>query len=522
MNQTEFEKQVLPTYFKQSSIASFYRQANGWGFRCMLKGSDKGSFYNERFLRGLPHLCKKMKRIGSAKIVEDTINQEPILWKISAEHPPPREIHKDSLDYIVLNTINKCIQEVGSNAKVPFVYATPTSSDRFSVSRSATTNNATSPISNDIGQDCSVREELGRQQVEPLMQHHQKQTSNFNILQGRQSLSRQEPHIQVRQTPIQDQNQQVGRLLIAPNLSISSAVAPSPQENVGNVVNIANLAGIQVENNMIFPQASLPRGNNTLGQTRIYQTSLIQGPQVAMIQSLAQNLSQPAATLNMFQQLYPQQTVSSQIQDNQSNQCQTSGDSLLANICIQQQPQQEDPLPTQHQPQQHRGAQEQHQVHQYWQHQGAQMQQQQHQDIQEQHQLQAHRPQQHRQQQDTQNQLQVQQVWQQQNVHEEHQLQQLWQQQNVQQQHRSEQQQQLFRNQNQHQNVQEQHQPQQHRQQQNGEELQQQYQHLQHQEVQQQPQLQLNWRQHVAREQNLQQRPQGGAQREWQQSRPGL
>lgn len=33
VNPEEFEKQVLPHYFKQSSIASFHRQANGWGFR---------------------------------------------------------------------------------------------------------------------------------------------------------------------------------------------------------------------------------------------------------------------------------------------------------------------------------------------------------------------------------------------------------------------------------------------------------------------------------------------------------
>lgn len=31
--QNEFEKRVLPTYFKQGSMGSFYRQANGWGFR---------------------------------------------------------------------------------------------------------------------------------------------------------------------------------------------------------------------------------------------------------------------------------------------------------------------------------------------------------------------------------------------------------------------------------------------------------------------------------------------------------
>ena len=87
----------------------------------MLKGPDKGSFYNEWFLRGLTFLAKKMRRIGGAKIVKDiNITHEPALWKISSERPVPAELSKNSLDYIVLNTINQVVQEGGPKAKMPF------------------------------------------------------------------------------------------------------------------------------------------------------------------------------------------------------------------------------------------------------------------------------------------------------------------------------------------------------------------------------------------------------------------
>ena len=91
----------------------------------MLKGPDKGSFYNERFLRGMPFLSKKMKRIGGVKAVDANINNEPLLQKISDIHPPPQEVPRDTLDYLVLSTINRCIQEEGPKAKMPFVPGPP-------------------------------------------------------------------------------------------------------------------------------------------------------------------------------------------------------------------------------------------------------------------------------------------------------------------------------------------------------------------------------------------------------------
>lgn len=92
----------------------------------MLKGSDKGSFYNENFLRGLPHLSKTMKRTGGVKIVDDAkldakINHEPNLWAISEEHPLPEHVDRDSLNYTVLQAINACILNEGPRARMPIL-----------------------------------------------------------------------------------------------------------------------------------------------------------------------------------------------------------------------------------------------------------------------------------------------------------------------------------------------------------------------------------------------------------------
>jgi hypothetical protein len=44
----KFETQVLPLFFEHSKISSFVRQANGWGFRRITKGtSNRDSYYHE-------------------------------------------------------------------------------------------------------------------------------------------------------------------------------------------------------------------------------------------------------------------------------------------------------------------------------------------------------------------------------------------------------------------------------------------------------------------------------------------
>jgi hypothetical protein len=86
-----FLNQVMPHYFSHSNYASFARQVNGWGFkRLSRKGSDYGSYYHELFLRGMPHVAKRMRRplkIGK-KLCPDPEN-EPDFEKISRKFPLP-------------------------------------------------------------------------------------------------------------------------------------------------------------------------------------------------------------------------------------------------------------------------------------------------------------------------------------------------------------------------------------------------------------------------------------------------
>jgi len=64
----EFEEKVIPLYFRHGRYSSFARQVNGWGFRRIRHGTDYNSYYHEHFLRGIPHLCSKMKRVTSEDV----------------------------------------------------------------------------------------------------------------------------------------------------------------------------------------------------------------------------------------------------------------------------------------------------------------------------------------------------------------------------------------------------------------------------------------------------------------------
>jgi len=58
----EFVSEILPNYFKQSKIGSFQRQLNLYGFKRFTGGKDKGGYYHECFLRGMPFLVHRMRR----------------------------------------------------------------------------------------------------------------------------------------------------------------------------------------------------------------------------------------------------------------------------------------------------------------------------------------------------------------------------------------------------------------------------------------------------------------------------
>lgn len=108
----EFENSVIPMFFEHTKLTSFIRQANGWGFRRITQGRDCNSYYHERFLRGIPHLSKKMKRPGVSEKRPVLAEHEPDFYKISEIHPIPLKAPDDSI-------MLQCTIEGGPKARVP-------------------------------------------------------------------------------------------------------------------------------------------------------------------------------------------------------------------------------------------------------------------------------------------------------------------------------------------------------------------------------------------------------------------
>ena len=58
----EFVEKIMPYYFKQSRYKSFQRQLNLYGFVCLPRGDDKGSYFHKNFARGERYLCHYIVR----------------------------------------------------------------------------------------------------------------------------------------------------------------------------------------------------------------------------------------------------------------------------------------------------------------------------------------------------------------------------------------------------------------------------------------------------------------------------
>lgn len=108
-----FETKVLRQYFQHGKMSSFIRQSNGWGFRRITRGSDRNCYYHELFLRGMPHLCKGMKRPGVAKKVTGDPEHEPDFYEINESRRVP-EI--GDVDAAILLP---CTIRDGPNARMP-------------------------------------------------------------------------------------------------------------------------------------------------------------------------------------------------------------------------------------------------------------------------------------------------------------------------------------------------------------------------------------------------------------------
>jgi hypothetical protein len=62
-NVQEFSKSIMPLYFNQRKITSFFRQLNIYGFKRITQGHDKGAYYHELFLRGKQFLTSRILRL---------------------------------------------------------------------------------------------------------------------------------------------------------------------------------------------------------------------------------------------------------------------------------------------------------------------------------------------------------------------------------------------------------------------------------------------------------------------------
>uniref|UniRef100_A0A7S2HNK6 HSF-type DNA-binding domain-containing protein n=1 Tax=Helicotheca tamesis TaxID=374047 RepID=A0A7S2HNK6_9STRA len=85
-----FEQDVMPMFFEYSNYHSFNRLINAWSFRRVSSGPDKGSYYHELFLRGMPHLYEHMRRLckKEKKMPMDT-KHEPDFRKLASTRPLP-------------------------------------------------------------------------------------------------------------------------------------------------------------------------------------------------------------------------------------------------------------------------------------------------------------------------------------------------------------------------------------------------------------------------------------------------
>jgi hypothetical protein len=61
-NKKDFCLRVMPQWFMQTKITSFFRQLSLYGFLRITQGRDKGAYYHECFLRGKHSLAKTMLR----------------------------------------------------------------------------------------------------------------------------------------------------------------------------------------------------------------------------------------------------------------------------------------------------------------------------------------------------------------------------------------------------------------------------------------------------------------------------
>ena len=82
---------ILKLYFRQTKYKSFLRQLQGYGFKRVTQGANKGDVSHPMFVRGQRSLCQQMQRKSSAKKKEvETQEQEEKKEEQKVEAPLPK------------------------------------------------------------------------------------------------------------------------------------------------------------------------------------------------------------------------------------------------------------------------------------------------------------------------------------------------------------------------------------------------------------------------------------------------
>lgn len=76
----EFISKIMPKYFYLTKLSSFMRQLSIYGFHKSRK-VDKGTFYNELFLRGRPRICVGINRLPTKK-TKLLLKSEPNFYRM--------------------------------------------------------------------------------------------------------------------------------------------------------------------------------------------------------------------------------------------------------------------------------------------------------------------------------------------------------------------------------------------------------------------------------------------------------
>lgn len=99
-NQEAFEDEILPKYFVMTKKTSFLRQLNLYGFHRLSGGLDKGGYYHELFLRGMPFLSRRMRRQKiNGKLIRAATNpaQDPDFYIMPAVRPVMKAFSSSSI-----------------------------------------------------------------------------------------------------------------------------------------------------------------------------------------------------------------------------------------------------------------------------------------------------------------------------------------------------------------------------------------------------------------------------------------